>query len=178
MGVRLTPPPFSHLQFSPSRLCVSLRAFMGSCLSTVFPHGMRGTSRRGSPNGSKQLPRDEGSVPLPKDEGNTSLPNDEDTLRLPKDEGNSHLPKDDDTIRLPKNDDHTHLPKVEDDTRPPTDEDNARLPDVADKKTEIAAAKRRALLVGICYSSPTNTWSPLDGPHGDVDRCEELLTSA
>ena len=143
---------------------------MGSCLSTVFPHGMPGTSRRGSPNkGGEQLPRDEGSVPLPKDEGNSSLPNDEDTLRLPKDEGNSQLPKDDDTIRLPKIDDHTHLPKAEDDTR---------LPEVADKKTGVAAPKRRALLIGICYTSPTNTWSPLDGPHGDVDRCEDLLTSA
>ena len=133
---------------------------MGSCLSTVFPHGMPGASRRGSPDGSEQLPRDD---------GNTSFPNDEDTLRLPKDKGNSHLPSDGDTIRLPKNDDHTHLPKVEDDTR---------LPDVADKITGVAAAKRRALLVGICYSSTTNTWSPLDSSHGDVDRCEDLLISA
>ena len=41
-----------------------------------------------------------------------------------------------------------------------------------------AAVKRRALLVGITYCSPTNTWSPLDGPHDDVDRYRELLTSA
>jgi hypothetical protein len=44
---------------------------------------------------------------------------------------------------------------------------------------EAAQIRRRALLVGITYTNPpSNTWSPLDGPHGDVDRYRELLTSA
>ena len=52
------------------------------------------------------------------------------------------------------------------------------LPDDVDNKTQGAATKRRALLVGISYSNPSNTWSPLDGPHGDVDRYWDLLVSA
>ena len=47
-----------------------------------------------------------------------------------------------------------------------------------DDKQDGASLKRRALLVGISYTSPHNTWSPLDGPYGDVDRYQELLTSA
>jgi hypothetical protein len=47
------------------------------------------------------------------------------------------------------------------------------LPDDVHDKT-----KRRALLVGITYSSPSNTWSQLDGPHGDVDQYQDLLISA
>ena len=46
-----------------------------------------------------------------------------------------------------------------------------------DKKDNVTM-KRRALLVGIAYSSPSNTWPSLDGPHGDVNRCRELLLSA
>jgi F-box-like len=38
--------------------------------------------------------------------------------------------------------------------------------------------KRRALLVGITYTNPWNTWSQLDGPHGDVDQYRDLLISA
>jgi hypothetical protein len=46
-----------------------------------------------------------------------------------------------------------------------------------DKKDSVTM-RRRALLVGIAYSSPSNTWSPLDGPHDDVDRYRGLLLSA
>jgi hypothetical protein len=76
-------------------------------------------------------------------------------MLLPKDEGNSSLAKDDGNIRLPD--------------------------DVAyhvENKPEVPAKRRKALLVGISYSSPSNTWSPLDGPHGDVDRFKDLLLSA
>jgi hypothetical protein len=38
--------------------------------------------------------------------------------------------------------------------------------------------KRRALLVGITYCSPSNTWDRLDGPFDDVERYRELLISA
>ena len=47
-----------------------------------------------------------------------------------------------------------------------------------DDKHEVASLKRRALLVGITYTGPDNKWPPLDGPHRDVDRYRELLTSA
>jgi F-box-like len=38
--------------------------------------------------------------------------------------------------------------------------------------------KHRALLVGITYTGPSNTWTKLDGPHEDVDRYRDLLISA
>ncbi|KAI0277926.1 caspase domain-containing protein [Russula aff. rugulosa BPL654] len=37
--------------------------------------------------------------------------------------------------------------------------------------------KHRALLVGITYTSPSNTWAELNGPHEDVDRYRDLLIS-
>lgn len=45
-------------------------------------------------------------------------------------------------------------------------------------KKEGTVMKRRALLVGITYSAPFNKWSPLEGPHHDVDQFRELLISA
>jgi hypothetical protein len=51
-----------------------------------------------------------------------------------------------------------------------------RLPDDEEDKIEGPTSKRRALLVGISYSGPHNQWSPLDGPHSDVDRFQQLLT--
>jgi hypothetical protein len=67
-------------------------------------------------------------------------------------------------------------------TRNPTPDDarNKYLPradDVHDKTKDVET-KRQALLVGITYSSPTNTWSQLDGPHGDLDQYRDLLISA
>ncbi|KAI9432855.1 caspase domain-containing protein [Lactarius indigo] len=50
-----------------------------------------------------------------------------------------------------------------------------RLPDDEEEKSEGPATKRRALLVGISYKGDHNTWSPLDGPHEDVDRFQQLL---
>ena len=38
-----------------------------------------------------------------------------------------------------------------------------------------SSTKRRALLVGISYHHPSPIWSPLDGPHEDVDRFRDLL---
>ena len=59
---------------------------------------------------------------------------------------------------------------------------NASIPPVStqnqDDKREVESLKRRALLVGITYTGPHNKWSQLDGPHDDVDRYRELLTSA
>jgi hypothetical protein len=97
------------------------------------------------------------------------LPKDEGTLQgsrqLSKDEGNISPAKDEDNMRHAKNEglpDHVVHHKVHH----------------VSKKTEGAATKRKALLVGISYSGPSNKWSPLDGPHGDVDRIQELLLSA
>jgi ankyrin repeat protein len=45
-------------------------------------------------------------------------------------------------------------------------------------KKERKPIKRRALLVGITYSSESNTWPQLDDPHHDVDRYQKLLISA
>ena len=50
-----------------------------------------------------------------------------------------------------------------------------RLSDDEEDKSEGPTSKRRALLVGISYSGPHNTWSALDGPHDDVDRFRHLL---
>ena len=139
-------------------------------LSTVISR-MRGSSRGASPKGSEQLSKDGGSEALPNDKGNTRLQNDEDTIHVTNDEGNTKLPKDEDTPPLPKDAgaNSTHLPK---------DEDNVRLPGHVDNKPDAAVRKRRALLVGICYNGPNNYWSPLDGPHVDVERYRILLTSA
>jgi hypothetical protein len=57
---------------------------------------------------------------------------------------------------------------------------NIHLPpaeDQGEQKVDIPI-KRRALLVGISYSGPHNTWSRLDGPYDDVDRYHGLLISA
>ncbi|KAI0293727.1 caspase domain-containing protein [Multifurca ochricompacta] len=52
------------------------------------------------------------------------------------------------------------------------------LPEDEETKREDSTPKRRALLVGISYSGPFNTWSRLDGPHGDVDHFRELLVGS
>ncbi|KAI0246856.1 caspase domain-containing protein [Lactifluus subvellereus] len=55
-----------------------------------------------------------------------------------------------------------------------------QLPDYEEAQEgqrDVPTEKRRAVLVGITYCSPSNTWSRLDGPHGDVDRYRELLMS-
>jgi hypothetical protein len=121
---------------------------MGTCLSTVLPRRVLNTPRRGSREGSIHYPRDEGNTP--KDEGNAHPSKGEGSRHVPKDEGNAHM----------------------------KDEGSIHLPNDVNNKTEGAATKRRALLVGIVYSSPSNTYSQLDGPHSDVDRYRELLICA
>ena len=159
---------------------------MGSCVSTVLPRRMLGISRGSSTKGSNPT-KEEGNVRVPDEVDNTRLARDEDhkqfpkdknKTRLAKDEDHKQLPKDENNTRLSKDDDNTRLPKDEDNTRLPKDGDNIHVPDDGDNKTQGAATKRRALLVGISYSNPSNTWSPLDGPHGDVDRYRDLLISA
>lgn len=55
-----------------------------------------------------------------------------------------------------------------------------RLPDVEEGKTQGTGigptVKRRALLVGISYKpNQSDTWRPLENPHGDVDLYRKLL---
>jgi hypothetical protein len=60
----------------------------------------------------------------------------------------------------------------------PKDKGSVHLPGDEESQRAVATTKRRALLVGISYCSPSNTWSRLDGPHEDVDQYRELLMSA
>ena len=150
---------------------------MGSCVSTVLPRRMLGISRGSSTKGGNPT-KEEGNVRVPDEVDNTRLARDENHKQLPKDKNNTRLAKDEDHKQLPKDENNTRLPKDEDNTRLPKDGDNIHVPDDGDNKTQGAATKRRALLVGISYSNPSNTWSPLDGPHGDVDRYRDLLVSA
>ena len=150
---------------------------MGSCVSTVLPRRMLGISRGSSTKGGNPT-KEEGNVRVPDEVDNTRLARDENHKQLPKDKNNTRLAKDEDHKQLPKDENNTRLPKDEDNTRLPKDGDKIHLPDDVDNKTQGAATKRRALLVGISYSHPSNTWSPLDGPHGDVDRYRDLLVSA
>lgn len=150
---------------------------MGSCVSTVLPRRMLGISRGSSTKGGNPT-KEEGNVRVPDEVDNTRLARDEDHKQFPKDKNNTRLARDEDHKQLPKDENNIRLPKDEDNTRLPKDGDKIHLPDDVDNKTQGAATKRRALLVGISYSNPSNTWSPLDGPHGDVDRYRDLLVSA
>lgn len=150
---------------------------MGSCVSTVLPRRMLGISRGSSTKGGNTT-KEEGNVRVPDEVDNTRLARDEDHKQFPKDKNNTRLARDEDHKQLPKDENNIRLPKDEDNTRLPKDGDKIHLPDDVDNKTQGAATKRRALLVGISYSNPSNTWSPLDGPHGDVDRYRDLLVSA
>jgi len=47
---------------------------------------------------------------------------------------------------------------------------------VDDSKKDGRAMKQRALLIGIAYTNAKN-WSPLEGPHDDVEQYRELLSS-
>ena len=133
---------------------------MGTCLSTVrvLPRSMLGTPRKGDPNGS---------IPLPDESDNTHLPGEANGKHTPVDVNSKHVPK------------GVHSKHISDDVQDsvPDDAHNIHLShDVHDETDD--ASRRRALLVGITYCSPSNTWSKLDGPHGDVDQYRNLLISA
>jgi hypothetical protein len=103
-------------------------------------------------------------TPLSDDSDNEELPGEVNGEEL-RDSVNSKYLPDDVHSKLPPNGIHSkHFPD---------DAPNEHLSDDVHDKT-----KRRALLVGITYSSPWNTWSELDGPHGDVDQYLNLLISA
>jgi hypothetical protein len=133
---------------------------MGTCLSTVLPRRVLGTPRKRSPKGS---------TPLSDDSDNKELPGEVNGIALPDSVNSNYLP-DDVHSRLLSNGIHSELS--------PDEEHNGRVPDDVHDKTKGVETKRRALLVGITYSSPSNTWSQLDGPHGDVDQYRDVLISA
>jgi hypothetical protein len=142
---------------------------MGTCLSTVLPRRVLGTPRKRSPKGS---------TPLSDDSDNKELPGEVNGIALPDSVNSKYLP-DDVHSRLLSNGIHSeHSPDEEHNGRVPDDVHNKHLPDDVHDKTKGVETKRRALLVGITYSSPSNTWSQLDGPHGDVDQYRDLLISA
>ncbi len=153
---------------------------MGSCLGTLIPRGVLGTPRRrkGSPNGSIPPSDDSDNKHLPDDVNSEHLPNDLHSKhvsdvahdkRIPNDSHNGHLPDVAHEKRVPDESHNGHLPD---------DVHNEHLPDDIHDRTKDVASKQRALLVGITYTGPFNTWSQLDGPHGDVDQYRDLLISA
>ena len=124
---------------------------MGACLSAVLPRRVHGT-------------------PLSDNSDNKELSSEVNGEELPENANGEYLP-DDVHTKLPPN--GIHRKDEEHNDRVPDDTHNGHLSDDVHDKP-----KRRALLVGITYSSPSNTWSPLDGPHGDVDQYRDLLISA
>lgn len=129
---------------------------MGTCLSAVFPRRVLGTRREGSP---KEI------TPPSDDSGNREL-------ELPGEVNGEGLLDSLNSKYLPDNVHSNPLPNGTHRKHSPTEEHN-KLPNGKHDKP-----KRRALLVGITYTDPSNTWSQLDGPHGDVDQYRDLLIGA
>ncbi|KAF8489073.1 caspase domain-containing protein [Russula emetica] len=98
--------------------------------------------------------------------GRTPLSDDSDSRELPGEVNGKELPDSVNSKSLP---DDVHSKLV------PNGIHRKHLPDDVHDKTKVVKTKRRALLVGITYTSPSNTWSQLDGPHGDVDQYRDLL---
>ena len=136
---------------------------MGTCVSTILPRRVLGTPRRSSP---------EGIAPLSDDSDDKELPREVNGEELPESVNSTYLPDDVPSKLSPNGVHRKHFPDEEHNNRVPDDAHNKHLPDGVHDKT-----KRRALLVGITYTSAWNTWSELDGPHGDVDQYRDLLIS-
>ena len=139
---------------------------MGTCLSTrrVF-----GSPREGDPKRS---------APLPDDSNNKETTVEVNGKELRDSANSKYLPKDAHSKLLPNGVHSKHSRDGEHNKLVPDDAHKTHLPDDVDDKKKDREAKRRALLVGITYSNPWNTWSQLDGPHGDVDQYRDLLVSA
>lgn len=146
---------------------------MGACFSTILPRRrVLGTPRNDSPKESTPLSDDSDnkkglSVEVKLDELPESV-----NSKYPPDEKQSELEP------PPNGAPSQHLPDEEDNNRVPNGAHEHHLPDDVHEKSKDAGTKRRALLVGITYTNPWNTWSQLDGPHGDVDQYRDLLISA
>jgi hypothetical protein len=119
---------------------------MGTCLSTVLPRRVLGTPREGNPSGKAPLSGYPNNKELPGEVNGNELP---ESVNSRDEEHNQSVPDD------------THSSK--------------HLSEDVHHKTNDGETKRRALLIGITYTNPWNTWSQLDGPHGDVDQYQDLL---
>ena len=131
---------------------------MGSCLST--------SSRQREPSASDSAastysPQAEDLTPPLRKTNNT-----------PAAKGNIH-------ISLGNDDDNFHRSNTGTSNGTSVNASTHPLPiQNKDDRQGVASLKRRALLIGITYTGPHNKWTPLDGPHSDVDRYRDLLTSA
>lgn len=129
---------------------------MGSCLSKSSRHRMPSTSE--SAASTYVPPAQDPTLTLPK----TNTPIAKGNIHVSLGNGDNHHRRDTGTSNDTCVDASTHpLPMQNQDDR-----------------QGVASLKRRALLIGITYTGPHNKWTPLDGPHGDVDRYQDLLTSA
>ena len=131
---------------------------------------MFGSPREGSPKESVSLPDDSNNKEITVEVNSKEVRDSENSKYLPKD-AHSRLFPNGVHGKQHSRDEEQHTP-VPDDVHKKHIED-----DVHDKRKD-GKAKRRALLVGITYSNPWNTWSSLEGPHGDVDQYRDLLVSA
>jgi hypothetical protein len=144
---------------------------MGTCVSTVLPRRVFGTRREGSPSGRPRIPHSD-------DSDGEELPGEPNGKELPGGPNGKELPDSINSKHLPNGTHNKHFPDEGHNKRVPDDAHNNHHPDDVHHKTKDVEAKRRALLVGITYTNPWNTWSQLDGPHGDVDQYRGLLISA
>jgi hypothetical protein len=147
---------------------------MGTCVSTVLPRGVLGPRRKGDP---KERTPISDNKELPGGVNGTELPDSVNSKYLP--EVHTELLSDGIHRELLSNGIHSkHSPVEEHNIRVPDDTHHKPLPNDAHNNTKDVETKRRALLIGITYTNPWNTWSQLDGPHGDVDQYQDLLISA
>ena len=137
-------------------------SFMGSCLSTSSSQrGRMASDASGSTASTYFPPAQDGTLPLRKaDTSNGANTKENIPILLVNDDANP-LRRNTGTSDGTSVNPSTHLSTQNQDDR-----------------QKVASFRRRALLVGITYTGPHNKWSPLDGPHDDVDRYRDVLTSA
>ena len=138
---------------------------MGSCLSTIFSPSRRMPSASDSAASTYFPPPEAGDGTFPLRKADTS-----NGANVKANIHNISLVNDDDN-RPRHNLGTSNDASVNASSHPQFTQNQG------DKK-EVASLKRRALLIGITYTGPHNKWTPLDGPHGDVDRYRDVLTSA
>jgi hypothetical protein len=152
---------------------------MGGCVSTIFPRRELDTPRKGSPEGTPDSDDSDNNKEVPGEANGNELPDSVKIKYLP--DVHSELLSDGIHRELLSNGIHSKpSPDEEHNVRlgAPDDAHNKHLANDTRDKPKDVKTKRRALLVGITYTNPWNTWSQLDGPHGDVDQYRDLLISA
>lgn len=149
---------------------------MGTCVSTVHPRRMLGPRRKDDPKENTPLSNDK---ERPGEVNGKELPGSVNSKYLPDVHSDAEPLSDGIHNELLSNGIHSkHSPGEEHNIPVPDDTHHKHLPNDAHDKPKDVQTKRRALLVGITYTNPWNTWSQLDGPHDDVDQYQGLLLSA